>query len=304
MSPSDNRTRYLYKATNQINNKLYIGQSLDPKYRWNQHLKNSYDPEYPFQFAIRKYGFHNFIFEVIATCKSLNDANELEILLIDQYDSYVSNGKGYNATRGGFNWCAPLPPEEKAARSEMLRKAMFRQIEEQGHPSFGKKRTVEQCANMSYVQQNKRNNNYTPEMRQMFSIVHSGRKQSENAVKNRVESMARSTKLRHEKEIAEGKWKCNAPACDIIGPPEPGKDKYGLYNSKRYCLVHLGRLKYHGTTDKLPPKGPVGQEPANKVKFTKEQIENIMTDPRSAAKVGKDFGVGERVIWRVRRENK
>ena len=167
------RIYYLYRATNQVNGKVYIGQTVDTNRRWAQHRKAS--AEVPFHFAIKKHGIDNFIFEVIATCKSYDDANELETLLVQQYDCYIFDGKGYNATKGGFN--APKSEECK----EKLRKATFKQIKEQGHPSLGKKRTDEQRAHMSYVR-NKYPINYTPEMREMFSRVHSGRKQSEESI--------------------------------------------------------------------------------------------------------------------------
>src|SRR5580698_6149356 len=99
----DNRIRYLYKITNMINQKLYIGQTVDPVSRWRGHCRDSATPKVPLQFAIKKYGNHNFAFEVIAACRSVDDANYLETELVKQYDSYVSNGKGYNATHGGMN---------------------------------------------------------------------------------------------------------------------------------------------------------------------------------------------------------
>ncbi len=53
----------IYQIPNNINGKIYIGQSIDIKRRWNQHkygkgsiiLKN----------AIKKYGINNFKFEVL-----------------------------------------------------------------------------------------------------------------------------------------------------------------------------------------------------------------------------------------------
>ena len=63
---------YIYKITNQINGKVYIGQTskIDPTKRWNEHRHAVIDPdqrERPLYRAMRKYGIDNFKFEVIET---------------------------------------------------------------------------------------------------------------------------------------------------------------------------------------------------------------------------------------------
>jgi hypothetical protein len=50
-----------------------------------------------------KYGVENFEFEIIATCRTQEDANEAEVLLIQQYDSR-NKEKGYNIKPGGETW--------------------------------------------------------------------------------------------------------------------------------------------------------------------------------------------------------
>jgi group I intron endonuclease len=92
---------YLYKITNTINGKNYIGQTVNLTKRWWRHRNDAADPKYPIHYAIKKYGAHNFEFIAIATCKTDEDANYLEILLIDQCESHISKGKGYNITKGG-----------------------------------------------------------------------------------------------------------------------------------------------------------------------------------------------------------
>lgn len=89
---------YLYKITNLINNKIYIGQTISPDKRWYAHRKAAANPRQPIAFAIKKYGAHNFEYEVIACALTQEDSNESEILLIKQYNSYST---GYNATEGG-----------------------------------------------------------------------------------------------------------------------------------------------------------------------------------------------------------
>lgn len=94
----------IYKIINQINGKVYIGQSINIVKRWNEHKTTAFNPKnknydiYLYR-AIRKYGLENFIFEVIEEC-SPADLNAREIYWISYYDS-CNRDKGYNMTLGG-----------------------------------------------------------------------------------------------------------------------------------------------------------------------------------------------------------
>lgn len=176
-----NRIIHLYRATCLINNKIYIGQSVDPEFRWMQHKYCSKNPKTPFHYAIQKHGIDNFNFEIIASCISQDDANFTETQLVEQYNSYISNGCGYNATYGGANapksdlwrlmmksWHASLSTEEKERRSIMLRNAINNYIENNGHPSLNKKRTPEQIEKLK-IARKKYPVIYTDEIRKKMS---------------------------------------------------------------------------------------------------------------------------------------
>lgn len=97
-------TTGIYKITNKINGKSYIGQSVFIERRWKNEKSaafNSLDNEYNCSRskAFRKYGLDNFIFEVIEECDK-NKLNEREIYWINYYNSYYD---GYNETLGGEN---------------------------------------------------------------------------------------------------------------------------------------------------------------------------------------------------------
>ena len=100
---------YIYKITNKINNKIYIGlTTLTPEERWKSHIltaynKNSKDYDEIFKKAIRKYGKENFSIKTIEQCNSLEELKEREKFWIEQYNSYAFdiNSNGYNMTRGG-----------------------------------------------------------------------------------------------------------------------------------------------------------------------------------------------------------
>lgn len=95
----------IYKITNSINNKVYIGQSVNIAQRWKAHRTRPYQIhceqyEHPLYRAIRKYGLDQFTFEVIEECKP-EELNEKEIAWIQFYDA-TNNLKGYNLSSGGY----------------------------------------------------------------------------------------------------------------------------------------------------------------------------------------------------------
>lgn len=94
----------IYKITNLINGKVYIGQSKDIYYRWYDHKKESRKnrKDIVLYCAFAKYGIENFSFEIVEEC-SLEDLDEKEIFYIKQYNSYINweNSNGYNMTIGG-----------------------------------------------------------------------------------------------------------------------------------------------------------------------------------------------------------
>lgn len=92
----------IYKITNLINNKTYIGQSSNIERRWQQH-RSIYEwnrhPNYPLYKAMIKYGLNNFKFEIIEVC-DIAKLNESEQYWIKQYQSLIKEN-GYNISNGG-----------------------------------------------------------------------------------------------------------------------------------------------------------------------------------------------------------
>lgn len=95
---------YIYKITNKINGKVYIGQTRKSiKQRWNEHKKTAFTKsgrtsDYPLYRAFRKYGIENFKIEEIEECY-FEKLNEREIYWIKYYNS--TSKKGYNQSLGG-----------------------------------------------------------------------------------------------------------------------------------------------------------------------------------------------------------
>lgn len=93
----------IYKITNTTNDKVYIGQSVDIKHRFDNHkynFKHNAYPSYALYKAMNKYGIENFRFEIIEKCDE-DVLNDREIYWIKKYNSFGSGG--YNMTAGGNN---------------------------------------------------------------------------------------------------------------------------------------------------------------------------------------------------------
>lgn len=92
----------IYKITNKINNKIYIGKTVQPlKTRWKQHLadsKKTSKNHNKLYRAMNKYGQENFIIEVIEDNIPIELLNEKEKFYIKLFNSFY---EGYNLTFGG-----------------------------------------------------------------------------------------------------------------------------------------------------------------------------------------------------------
>ena len=84
---------FIYKTTNLVNGKIYIGQhcGTNPAYLGSGKLLKA---------AIKKYGQENFKREILEYCDNVDHMNEREIIWIARYDS-INPLIGYNLARGG-----------------------------------------------------------------------------------------------------------------------------------------------------------------------------------------------------------
>ena len=121
----------IYRATNKVNGKVYIGQttkSLELRVIW--HNKTGHY----FHNAIKKYRIENFTWEIIEHCDSREELNEMEFHYIKQYNSFGKNG--YNLTYGGDGCVGHrFSEKEKKSISESLKKYYSKN----NNPFLGKK---------------------------------------------------------------------------------------------------------------------------------------------------------------------
>ncbi len=98
---------YIYKITNNINKKIYIGKtSFSIEKRFKEHCADSKKERYekrPLYDAMNKYGIDNFSIEEIEEVPNDEIASQREIYWIEKLRTYIGfeDCNGYNATLGG-----------------------------------------------------------------------------------------------------------------------------------------------------------------------------------------------------------
>lgn len=118
----------IYKITNTINGKVYIGQTIQSlKRRFQHHCRT--DGKMPFQRAIQKYGKESFVTEELCSATTLENLDLLEIYLIQYYNSVVPYG--YNVALGGSGSVMTGRKHSKETKLKMSESALGRTFSEE-----------------------------------------------------------------------------------------------------------------------------------------------------------------------------
>lgn len=144
----------IYKVTNKINGKIYIGQTTaNLEKRRSQHLYDSKTNRYKsiFHRALRKYGVDCFTWSIIETCNTYEELDEMEFHYIMQYDSHIN---GYNMCVNTYCQSGKLNPNYGNRMSEETKNklsimAKNRYSDGKSHPWVGRKHTKESKEKMS-----------------------------------------------------------------------------------------------------------------------------------------------------------
>ena len=94
---------YVYTITNIVNNKVYVGQTIDIKKRKNAHfykLKINKHENKHLQRSFNKYGRDNFIFKIIAVINNREQLDVLENFFVFYY-GFPDENKSFNMIEGG-----------------------------------------------------------------------------------------------------------------------------------------------------------------------------------------------------------
>ena len=238
---------YIYKITNLINNKIYIGKHktdknvLDERY-WGSGLHLSRALDY--------YGKEKFNREILCWCNSLEELNEKEIYYISLYNS-TNLDIGYNIKVGGDGGFPAIYSGEKNGMfgvhrfgeanpnfgnhwNEESRIKMSNTIRNKGghfgknNPMYGKKHSETSKAKMR--EKAKTKPPVSQEAREKMSLSRRGRKHSEqtkikmsqnNAMKNEIYRQKVSLALKGKPSKAKGKiWIHKETVTKMIFPDE------------------------------------------------------------------------------------
>ena len=234
---------YVYKTTNLINSKIYIGQHKseifdDNYFGSGKYLKN----------AINKYGEDNFTIEVIEWAEDKNSLNVLEKRWIRFYrnQNYVM----YNIADGGEGGdvFSGLSDTDKKKRNEKLRRnSYFSTVSGEESKEMHKRAWKTRRLNG--------NDKFSAEYRQKLSIAHNGHKVSDDT-KKKLSDANRGKKLtdEHKKKIQasnvgkhsmslENRKKMSERAKLRVGKTNPfygkhhladTKEKIGSFNKERF----------------------------------------------------------------------
>ena len=155
---------FIYKITNLINGKCYIGQTIRTvKERWTEHCKpyNGKFGKLLIDLAIRKYGKEKFEVKTIYKASSIEDLNKKEQFYIKKLKTMGKDG--YNLTTGGDNYIRSEETKKKISLS---------QIGPKNH-RYGKKASKETRRKQSESHKGEKNNFYgkthTPKVRKIIS---------------------------------------------------------------------------------------------------------------------------------------
>ncbi|WP_251316778.1 GIY-YIG nuclease family protein [Flintibacter muris] len=118
---------FIYKITNKLDGKIYVGQTIRPVHeRFKRHINDALNNiiDTHFARAIRKYGERNFVIEIIDTANTQEELTQKEHFWIGYYNS-TNPEIGYNETNAvhkcGGNTYQAKSPSELSAISEKIR---------------------------------------------------------------------------------------------------------------------------------------------------------------------------------------
>lgn len=192
----------IYKIVNLVNNKIYIGSSVNLCKRKSAHfsyLKNNSHPNNRLQNAYNKYGFECFSFIVLEYYDDKKTLIDREQHYLDLHQCYLED-VGYNIVpKAGAKPERKVPAGRK--HTDEFKKRMSEARRGSKNPFFGKSHTEENLKSMSLKNSGEGNaffgKTHSLEVRQKSSLIHKGkvfslelRKKLSSAGKGRKQSDA------------------------------------------------------------------------------------------------------------------
>jgi len=226
---------WVYKITNKINGKGYIGKTARPEKRFEEHFHQKRSSNYAIHHAIKKHGKDNFHFEIIAETTK-EEVDSLEIKLIAEHKTFITE-HGYNETRGGDG--GEMSEDVKKRISETLkRKYASGEIKVPEKSEEGRKRISESNMGNSWNKGRK----FTEEHRKNLSKSGKGKK--------------KRPKTEEEKKRISETLKRKYASGELVAKPcsEEHKEKLRQFQTGRKCTEET--KKKMSEAQKKNSKGP------------------------------------------------
>lgn len=234
----------VYKISNKVNDKCYIGITTNFERRMVEHQKSK--GNYPIVNALKKYGKDNFSFTVLDQVESWDTACEKEKYYISFFKTKAPNG--YNLTDGGEG-VVGLESKNKGKKGihsqETLKKisdSLKKHYNENPNPFKGKKHSVESKKKMS----DSCKKAMTQEKRKTISEANKGRVVSEDTKAklrgrtpwNKGVSMPEETKKKLSETL---KGTCSGEKNSFYGKHHTKETKKKISESNKGNTYNLGR---------------------------------------------------------------
>jgi len=241
-------TGIIYKHTNKINGRAYIGQTIySLEIRLKGHLKESKNnPKYPFQRAIAKYGIENFtseILEELPLCSSLNTKqttlDEAEIRLIKKHKTHISEN-GYNVAIGGN---APMAGRKHSEESRKKISVSSKIKAKDQWENFAEEKKKEICSKMSeskkeYLSKEENYNKHIEQMRENGLFDMKGEKNPFYGKSHSKEKKEEIVKNRKNNNGGEYHPNGNRTAKKFKYISPEGEEFIVFNSSKKFCEEH------------------------------------------------------------------
>ena len=218
----------IYKYTNKVNGKIYIGQTVNEKSRKAEHRRAYLRDSVAFHNAIKKYGFSSFKYKVLfrVECSNKQDLiNTLNVKEITAVKFYKSNDPkfGYNLTEGGAGRSGYHLSEDTKARLSILNK--------------GKKlppRRKDWCENISKAQKGKKRPPLSKSTIEKIRSKTVGQKRTSD----QIARMRAGRKTPYRKDIP---WLHTPEIWRKISESRKGM-KFSLSHRKNLSKAHIGNI--------------------------------------------------------------
>jgi group I intron endonuclease len=199
----------IYKVSNTINDKIYIGQTTRTLEKRMQRHRDALlrGEKFHFYNALRKYGMENFKWEIIYKAKTLEELNSKEQEYILLYDSYKN---GYNMQLGGSKGKQSQLIKDKISKANTGKKRTKEEKIKMSNSQKGKKIPIEQInkiiatrrkngwykKDIEEVKKNMRHEHKKPDNKRILSDVHKSKIGAGNKGKKRTEIQNKNTGIR------------------------------------------------------------------------------------------------------------